>query len=66
MAVVAMLDAPLVVGPLVQVGRKILVEFAGIGPESLVFVTVSHNSPPAWSFVDRSGSFTDPGTTLRN
>ena len=66
MAVVAMLDAPLVVGPLVQVGRKILVEFAGIGPESLVFIIISHNSPPMGSFVDRSGSFADPETTLKS
>jgi hypothetical protein len=66
MAVSAMLDAPLVVGPLVQVSRKIMIEFAGIGPERLVFVTVSHNSPPMGSFVDRSGSFADPETTLKN
>jgi hypothetical protein len=55
MAVVAMLDAPLVMGPLVEVGRKILVEFAGIGPECLIFIVMSHNLPPVGNIFDRSG-----------
>ena len=63
MTVIAMFDAPLVVGPLVEIGCKILVEFAAIGPESFIFVTISHNSPPAGNFVDRSGSFADTRTT---
>jgi hypothetical protein len=66
MAVVAMLDAPLVMGPLVEVRRKILVEFAGIGPKGLIFVAIAHNSPPTEKVMVRNGLLVGPEATSSN
>jgi hypothetical protein len=37
-----MLDAPIVIGPLIEVAGELFVELAGRGAEGFVFVSVSH------------------------
>ena len=59
-----MFDTPFVVGALVEIGCKILVEFAGIGPKRLIFVAISHNSPPVEKLIIPIGSSVDSEAVL--